>query len=91
LWSEPCTSLSGKLRSVPLIDEAAKPLDGLRRRGRVTGTEDRVVRQRRWLTCPPMRLHDLRHSFGTLAVQVFPRTDVQAPLASGLPRWFARS
>jgi integrase len=25
-----------------------------------------------------MRLHDLRHSFGTLAVQVFPLTDVKA-------------
>ncbi len=27
---------------------------------------------------PPMRLHDLRHSFGTLAVQAFPLSDVKA-------------
>jgi Phage integrase family len=27
---------------------------------------------------PRLRLHDLRHTFGTLAVQVFPLTDVKA-------------
>ena len=26
----------------------------------------------------PMRFHDLRHTFGTLAVQAFPLSDVQA-------------
>jgi integrase len=27
---------------------------------------------------PPLRFHDLRHTFGTLAVQVWPLVDVQA-------------
>lgn len=29
---------------------------------------------------PPLRFHDLRHTFGTLAVQVWPLVDVQAYL-----------
>ena len=30
----------------------------------------------------PLRFHDLRHSFGTLAVQVFPLSDVKAYMAT---------
>jgi integrase len=90
------TPKSGKVRSVPLIDQAAKALDGLSRREHFTGADDRVFvnhvgdvlgqdllrrRFRKALKAAklrPMRLHDLRHSFGTLAVQVFPLTDVKA-------------
>lgn len=94
---------SGLARSVPLIDLAARALDGLSRRSRFTGPGDRVF-------CSPageilrdggirsmlyealdaagidrdrgtgqlFRFHDLRHTFGTLAVQAFPLSDVQA-------------
>jgi integrase len=91
------TSPKGKrVRSVPLIDQAAVALDGLSRRERFVGDDDLVFpsvtgvpfddsRLRRRFTValssaglPRMRLHDLRHSFGTLAVQAFPLSDVQA-------------
>ncbi len=94
---------SGQARSVPLIDRAARALDGLSRRDRFTGPDDRVF-------CDPIGktvndgairgalydalgaagisrdrgtgklfvFHDLRHTFGTLAVQAFPLSDVQA-------------
>ena len=94
---------SGQARSVPLIDIAARPLDGLSRRERFTGASDRVF-------CDPtgatlndgairgalyaaleaagidrdrgtgklLVFHDLRHTFGTLAVQAFALSDVQA-------------
>ena len=94
---------SGNSRSVPLIDTAARALDGLSRRDRFTGPDDRVF-------CSPtggvldegqcrdtfyaalktagigrdrgtgklLVFHDLRHTFGTLAVQTFPLSDVQA-------------
>ena len=94
---------SGNARSVPLIDTAARALDGLSRRERFTGPDDRVF-------CSPIGgvldegqirdmfyaalkaagidrdrgtgkllvFHDLRHTFGTLAVQAFPLSDVQA-------------
>jgi integrase len=84
------------VRSVPLIDQAAKALDGLSRRDRFTDSDDLVfvddvgehvddtrLRRRFHVALaraglPRLRLHDLRHSFGTLAVQVFPLTDVKA-------------
>jgi integrase len=94
---------SGLARSVPLIDQAARALDGLSRRERFTSPADRVF-------CDPagetlndgairgalydalkaahvdrdrgtgqlFRFHDLRHTFGTLAVQAFPLSDVKA-------------
>jgi hypothetical protein len=71
--------------SVPLIDQAAKALDGLGRRGRFTGEGDLVfvddvgghvddwrLRERFHdvldkVGLQRLRLHDLRHTFGTLA------------------------
>ena len=90
------TSPKGKrVRSVPLIDQAAIALDGLSRREQFTGDDDLVFPSvvgepfddshlRRRFTTPVtaglkrIRFHDLRHSFGTLAVQAFPLSDVQA-------------
>ena len=87
---------SGRVRSVPMIDQLARALDGLSRRENFTGDEDLVfgnevgehfddsalrrrfyaARQRAGLK--QIRFHDLRHTFGTLAVQVFPLSDVKA-------------
>jgi integrase len=97
------TPKSGKVRSVPLIDQAAKALDALSRRDNLTDPEDLVFlsptggylhdghTRRRFYTAladaglghkraseKPMTFHDLRHTFGTLAVQVWPLSDVQA-------------
>jgi len=87
---------SGKVRSVPLSDQAARILESLSRRAHFTADDDLVfvsptgghvddsnLRSRfhraiRDLELPHARLHDLRHTFGTLAVQAFPLTDVQA-------------
>jgi integrase len=87
---------SGRVRSVPLIDQAAKALDGLSRRDRFTGDDDLVFangvgepiddsRLRRRFPealdragVKRLRFHDLRHTFGTLAVQAFPLSDVKA-------------
>jgi integrase len=94
---------SGKVRSVPLIDQAAAALDALSRRKHFTETTDLVfatevggyfddgdLRQRFYgalkraglghkrLEDPPLRFHDLRHTFGTLAVQVWSLVDVQS-------------
>ena len=87
---------SGKVRSVPLVDQAAKALDGLSRRERWTGEEDLVfvnevgepfeesaMRRRFYAALKRaglghIRFHDLRHTFGTIAVQAFPLTDVKA-------------
>ncbi len=87
---------SGRVRSVPLIDQAAKALDGLSRRDRFTGEDDLVFvndiggpiedsqLRRRFpealerAKLKRIRLHDLRHTFGTLAVQAFPLSDVRA-------------
>ena len=81
---------------MPLVDQAAAPLDGLSCRERWTGDDDlvfvnpvgghvesRTLRRRfkaalRRAGLDPMRMHDLRHTFGTLAVQAFPLTDVKA-------------
>jgi len=87
---------SGRVRSVPMIDQVARALDELSRREHFTGDEDLVfcnqvgghfedsalrrrfyaARERAGLK--PIRFHDLRHTFGTLAVQVFPLSDVKA-------------
>jgi len=94
---------SGKVRSVPLVDQAARALDGLSRREEWTAPADLVfpdaagghfdddpLRDRFYTalsragidrdrgTGKLLVFHDLRHSFGTLAVQVFPLSDVQA-------------
>jgi integrase len=87
---------SGKVRSVPLVDQAARALDQLSRRERFTGEDDLVfvnavgeqfeesAMRRRYYAAlkgaelPHVRFHDLRHTFGTLAVQAFPLTDVKA-------------
>ena len=87
---------SGKVRSVPLVDQAARALDALSKRERWTGDEDRIfvndvgdhiedsaLRRRFYQALdraglPHIRFHDLRHTFGTIAVQAFPLTDVKA-------------
>ena len=87
---------SGKVRSVPLVDQAARALDELSRRERWTSEEDRVfvndvgehiedsaLRRRFYRALDAaglkrIRFHDLRHTFGTIAVQAFPLTDVKA-------------
>ncbi len=88
---------------MPLIDQAAAALDGLSRRGYLTGPDDHVfvsatggplddtdMRDGFYAALEaaelghlreqddPIVFHDLRHTFGTLAVQVWPVTDVQA-------------
>lgn len=90
------TPKSGRVRSVPLIDQAARALDALSRREHFTADEDRVfvnhvgdvvgqdLLRRRYRAAlqraglPALRFHDLRHTFGTLAVQAFPLSDVKA-------------
>lgn len=91
------TTPKGKrVRSVPLIDQAAVALDSLSRRERFWGDDDLVFpsvtgdpfddsRLRRRFAVALSRaglrrlpFHDLRHSFGTLAVQAFPLSDVQS-------------
>ena len=95
---------SGKVRSVPLMDDAARELDALSRREAFVGPDDPVFCNdagemlgedafRRALYSAleeagidresfPARggftFHDLRHTFGTLAAQVWPLHDVQA-------------
>jgi integrase len=89
---------SGRVRSVPLVDQAAAALDRLSRRTRWTTDTDlvfvnavgdhleRSTLRRRFVAAlersglKRMRFHDLRHTFGTLAVQAFPLTDVKAYL-----------
>ena len=90
------TPKSGRVRSVPLIDQAARVLDELSRREHFTGEDDLVftntvggvlddskLRKRfkgalARAGLKRLRLHDLRHTFGTLAVQAFPLSDVRA-------------
>lgn len=87
---------SGKVRSVPLIDQAARALDGLSRRehfidpddlvfiGEAGGYFDESALRRRLRIAldqaklKPIRFHDRRHTFGTIAVQAFPLSDVRA-------------
>jgi integrase len=93
---------SGKVRSVPLIDQAARALDTLSRREHFTAPEDLVfcsatgevldehgMRDGLYAALDrsglgdrrrgddPFIFHDLRHTFGTLAVQAWPLHDVQ--------------
>ena len=81
---------------MPLIDPAARALDGLSRRERFTEPDDLVfigmagdhfddsALRRRFVKALDraglrgLRFHDLRHTFGTIAVQAFPLTDVKA-------------
>jgi integrase len=94
---------SGLVRSVPLIDQAARSLNDLSRRDEFTGADDLVfctelgepvnddrLRERFYAALDraglgdrrrgedPMVFHDLRHTFGTLAVEAWPLHDVQA-------------
>ena len=87
---------SGKVRSVPLVDQAGRALDRLSQREYWTGDDDLVfgnpvgehidesaLRRRFYRALdeaglPRIRFHDLRHTFGTIAVQAFPLTDVKA-------------
>lgn len=94
---------SGKMRSVPLIDQAGSALAKFSQRRHLkqpsdlvfpsdTGSyvDDGELRRRFYaalrraglghkrLEDPPLRFHDLRHTFGTLAVQVWPLVDVQS-------------
>jgi integrase len=87
---------SGRVRSVPLVDQAARALDELSRRERWAGADDLVfvnptggqvedsALRRRFYDAlasaklPRIRFHDLRHTFGTLAVQTFALSDVKA-------------
>src|SRR5215212_4829321 len=84
------------VRSVPMIDQVARVLDGLSRRDNFTDPEDLVfcnivgghvdewkLRDRFYAALDRaelkrVRLHDLRHVFGTIAVQAFPLSDVKA-------------
>jgi integrase len=86
---------SGKVRSVPLIDEAARVLDQLSQREHFTQPDDLVfvstvgghlddVRLRRRFykalkkaKLPRLRFHDLRHTFGTMAVKAWDLPKVQ--------------
>jgi integrase len=95
---------SGRVRSVPMIDQVAVALDQLSRRNGWTGEEDLVfvspagehiedsaLRRRFYAALKAaglkhIRFHDLRHSLGTLAVQVFPLTDVKAYMATPTSR-----
>ena len=94
---------SGHVRSVPMIDQAMKPLDHLSRRKYFTAPSDLIfagiagghldgsaLRKRFYVALEraglgvmrtksePITFHDLRHTFGTLAVQAFPLSDVKA-------------
>jgi len=86
----------GKVRSVPLVNDAAWAFHDLSRRERFTDDDDLVfindlgrpfeesAMRRRFYAAldaaglPRIRFHDLRHTFGTLAVQALPLTDVMA-------------
>jgi integrase len=87
---------SGRVRSVPMIDQVGRVLDDLSRRDLFAAEHDLVfcnesgqyfddsALRRRFYAARGragirrIRFHDLRHTFGTLAVQVFPLSDVKA-------------
>ncbi len=96
------TPKSGKVRSVPLVDQAARALDELSQREHFTGPDDRVfcsptggpvddseLRDAFYAALvaaglghlrekpDPIVFHDLRHTFGTLAVRVWPLPEVR--------------
>jgi len=95
---------SGKVRSVPLMDDAARELDALSRREHFTDPDDVVfaskngtmlgegalrkalyeamksagIDRKEFPARGGFTFHDLRHTFGTIAAQVWPLHDVQA-------------
>ncbi|MGH2970186.1 MAG: tyrosine-type recombinase/integrase [Solirubrobacteraceae bacterium] len=94
---------SGRVRSVPLVDQVARAVDGLSRRELFTDAGDLVFPNEvgRFFDDGRLRIrfyaalreaglgrlrekddrfvfHDLRHTFGTLAVRGFPLSDVKA-------------
>ena len=87
---------SHKVRSVPMIDQVMRVLDGPSRREYFTADGDLVFAnevggyiddgrlRRRFKKAlvsaglKQLRFHDLRHTFGTIAVQASPLTDVKA-------------
>jgi integrase len=87
---------SGKVRSVPMVQEVAQALATLGQRELWIGDDDLVLvsstgnhidhsaAYREFKAAlrrgglRSIRFHDLRHSFGSLAVQAFPLSDVQA-------------
>jgi integrase len=95
---------SGKVRSVPLMDDAAKELDALSRREHFVAPDDVVfcgpggamlgedalrkalysamkaakIDRKAFPARSGFTFHDLRHTFGTLAAQVWALHDVQA-------------
>jgi integrase len=90
------TTKSGRFRTVPLADQAAKELEALSRRERFTGRADlvfgradggpldgsalrkRFARAQEAAGVRTRRFHDLRHTFGSLAVRAFDPVAVQA-------------
>lgn len=87
---------SGRVRSVPMIDQVIPPLDALSRRALFTEPEDLVfvndvggvveesALRRRFYTAldgaklKRVRLHDLRHSYCSLAVRAYRLDEVRA-------------
>lgn len=95
---------SDKVRSVPMMEDAARVLDRLSRREHFTAPTDRVfasetggmvgedacrdalyealeaagIDRKSFPARGGFVFHDLRHTFGTLAVRVWPLSDVQA-------------
>lgn len=95
---------SDKVRSVPMMEDAARVLDRLSRRANFTAPADRVfasetggmlgadafrdalyealkaagIDRKSFPARGGFVFHDLRHTFGTLAVRVWPLSDVQA-------------
>ena len=87
---------SGKVRSVPMIDQVIAPLDRLSRRDLFTDPDDLVFAgvtgepvddsalRRRFVTAlaaadlPRVRLHDLRHSYCSMAVRAYRLDEVKA-------------
>ena len=87
---------SGKVRSVPMVDQLIPHLDRLSRRSHFTAPDDLVfvngcggaveesaLRRRFWKALDRaglerVRLHDLRHSYGSLAVRAYRLDEVRA-------------
>ncbi len=90
------TTKSGRFRTVPLADQAARELEGLSQRERFTerpnlvfcragggpldgsALRKRFVRAQKAAGVRPRRFHDLRHTFGSLAVRAFDPIAVQS-------------
>ena len=87
---------SGRVRSVPMIDQVVGPLDRLSRRALFTDPDNlvfvndtggvfeesamrrRFYRSRDAAGLPPVRFHDLRHSYCSLAVRAYRLDEVKA-------------